>query len=106
MGLRLTVVSKWYHLRAVYCLRTLLSESVPFYAIGWEPLYAGSLVTRESWPRIPDGYRRVVRESQEVPRRIAEARYPQAEKKDGAWWLHTEECSPGRRRTTRDGNLL
>jgi len=32
MGLRLAVVSKWYHLRTVYCLATLLPEAAPFYA--------------------------------------------------------------------------
>ena len=70
MGLRLAVVSKWYHLRTVYCLATLLPEAAPFYAISWEPVYAGTLVTRASWPKIPDGRRRVLRESQEVPRRV------------------------------------
>ena len=39
MGLRLVVVSKWYHLRTVYCLATLLPEAVPFHAISWEPGY-------------------------------------------------------------------
>ncbi len=52
-GLRLAVVSKWYHLRTVHCLATLLPEAAPFYAISWEPVYAGALVTRESWPKIP-----------------------------------------------------
>ena len=86
MGLRLAAVSKWYHLRAVYCLRTQLAEAVPLYAIGWEPVYAGSLVTRDNWPSSPDGRRRVVRESQEVPRRVAQGSYRAAVKKDGAWW--------------------
>jgi DUF218 domain len=85
MGLPLAVVSKWYHLRAVYCLHTLLPEAVPFYAISWDPVYADTLVTRESWPKIPDGRRRVIRESQEVPRRIAEGSYRAATKADGAW---------------------
>ena len=35
MGLRLTVVSKWYHRHAVHALRTLLPEATPFYAISW-----------------------------------------------------------------------
>jgi hypothetical protein len=60
--LRLAVVSKWYHLRTVYCLATLLPEAAPFHAISWEPVYAGTLVTRASWPKIPDGRRRVLRE--------------------------------------------
>jgi uncharacterized SAM-binding protein YcdF (DUF218 family) len=87
MGLRLAVVSKWYHLRTVYCLTTQLPEAAPFYAISWEPLYAGTLVTRTSWPEIPDGRRRVLRESQEVPRRISEGTYLAAQKTDGAWQL-------------------
>jgi hypothetical protein len=86
-GLPLVAVSKWYHLRAVYCLRTQLPEAVPLYAIGWEPVYAGTLVTRDNWPSSPDGRRRVIRESQEVPRRVAEGSYRAAVKKDGAWWL-------------------
>lgn len=84
-GLRLTAVSKWYHRRAVMALRTRLPEAGPFYAIGWEPAYAGTLVTRESWPKIPDGKRRVVREWQEVSRRIADGSYLPAEKRGGVW---------------------
>jgi len=85
MGLRLAVVSKWYHLRAVYCLHTLVPEAAPFYAISWDPVYAGALVTRESWPKIPDGRRRVIRESEEVPRRVSDGGYRAATKTDGAW---------------------
>ncbi len=85
IGLPLVAVSKWYHLRAVYCLRTLWPEAGPLYAIGWEPVYAGTLVTRDNWPSSPDGRRRVVRESQEVSRRVAEGSYLPAIKKDGAW---------------------
>ncbi len=84
-GLRLTVVSKWYHRRAVHALRSLLPEAGYFYAISWEPVYAGTLVTRSSWPKIPDGRRRVVRESQEVPRRVADGSYRAAAKVSGAW---------------------
>jgi uncharacterized SAM-binding protein YcdF (DUF218 family) len=87
LGLRLTVVSKWYHLRTVYCLATQLPEAAPFYAISWEPVYAGTLVTRASWPKIPDGRRRVLRESREVPRRVAEGTYRAARKADGTWQL-------------------
>jgi uncharacterized SAM-binding protein YcdF (DUF218 family) len=87
LGLRLAVVTKWYHLRAVYCLATLLPEAAPFHAISWEPVYADTLVTRESWPKIPDGRRRVVRESQEVPLRVADGRYRAARKADSAWRL-------------------
>ncbi len=84
-GLPLVAVSKWYHLRAVHCLRTQLPEAVPLYAIGWEPVYAGTLVTRDNWPSSPDGRHRVIRESREVPRRVADGSYRPAEKKDGAW---------------------
>ena len=84
-GLRLCAVSKWYHSRAIYCLRTLLPETPPFWALSWEPVYAGHLVTRESWPGIPDGRRRVLREAEEVPRRVAEGSYLAAVRKDGAW---------------------
>jgi hypothetical protein len=87
LGLPLAVVGKWYHLRAVYCLRTQIPEAIPFYAISWEPVYFGALVTRESWPKIPDGRRRVIRESQEVPRRVAEGSYRPATKASGAWRL-------------------
>jgi hypothetical protein len=87
MGLRLAVVSKWYHLRAVYCLVTLVPDAAPFYAISWEPVYAGTLVTRASWPKIPDGRRRVVCESEEVFRRVADGTYRAARKADGSWQL-------------------
>ena len=87
LGLRLAVVSKWYHLRTIYCLATQLPEAAPFHAISWEPVYAGTLVTRASWPKIPDGRRRVLRESREVPRRVVEGTYRAARKADGAWQL-------------------
>jgi hypothetical protein len=63
---------------------------VPLYAIGWEPVYAGVLVTRDNWPSSPDGHRRVIREFQEVQRRVAEGSYLPAVKKDGAWSLCSE----------------
>jgi uncharacterized SAM-binding protein YcdF (DUF218 family) len=84
-GLRLCAVSKWFHLRTVHCLRTLLPEAPPLWAIGWEPVYTGQMVTRESWPVIPDGRRRVLREAEEVPRRVADGSYLPAARKDGAW---------------------
>jgi uncharacterized SAM-binding protein YcdF (DUF218 family) len=87
LGLQLAVVSKWYHLRAVHCLATLLPQATPFHAISWEPAYAGTPVTRANWPAIPDGHRRVTRESTEVPRRIADGSYNAATKADGAWRL-------------------
>jgi uncharacterized SAM-binding protein YcdF (DUF218 family) len=84
-GLRLTVVSKWYHRRAVHAVRTLVPEAESFYAIAWEPVYAGELVTRDSWPKIPDGRRRVLREWHEVPRRVSAVSYREATKVNGAW---------------------
>jgi uncharacterized SAM-binding protein YcdF (DUF218 family) len=84
-GLPLTVVSKWYHRRAIHALRTLVPEVGFFYAISWEPFYAGSAVTRESWPRIPDGRRRVIREWQEVRRKVSDGSYREAVKVSGAW---------------------
>lgn len=85
-GLPLAAVSKWYHLRAVYYLRTLVPDAVPLYAIGWEPVFDGRAVTREDWPAMPDGRRRVLRETSEVARRVAEGSYLAAVKRDGAWW--------------------
>jgi uncharacterized SAM-binding protein YcdF (DUF218 family) len=51
MGLRLAVVTKWYHLRAVYCLATLLPEaprSTPS---------RGSRYTQTRWSRERTGRR-------------------------------------------------
>jgi uncharacterized SAM-binding protein YcdF (DUF218 family) len=84
-GLRLAVVSKWYHRRAVMALHTRLPEAGPLHAIAWEPAYAGALITRENWPKIPDGRRRVIREWQEISRRVGDGSYLPAQKLDGAW---------------------
>jgi len=85
LGLLLTAVGKWYHRRAVHALRTLVPEAEFFYAISWEPVYAGESVTRDSWPRTPDGRRRVIREWQEVPRWIANGSFRPAAIVNGAW---------------------
>ena len=85
VGPAATAVTKWYHRRAVHTLRTLLPEAGSFYAISWEPVYAGALVTRDNWPKSPDGRRRVIREWQEVPRRISDGRYREAVKSGGVW---------------------
>jgi uncharacterized SAM-binding protein YcdF (DUF218 family) len=84
-GLRLTVVSKWYHRRAVLALHTRLPQAAPLHAISWEPVYAGTLVTRQNWPDIPDGRRRVIREWQEVTRRLSDGSYLPAHKHDSRW---------------------
>lgn len=84
-GLSLTAVSKWYHRRAVHALRTLLPEARFFHAISWEPVYDGAPVTRDSWPKQPGGRRRVIREWQEIPRRVSDGSFRDAAKVDGAW---------------------
>lgn len=84
-GLSITAVCKWYHRRAVHALRTLLPDVDGFFAITWEPVYAGTPVTRTNWPLNPDGKRRVIREYEEVPRRIADGSFKDANITDGMW---------------------
>lgn len=84
-GLPITAVCKWYHRRAVHSLKTLVHDIGPFYVITWEPSYGGRLVTRTDWPVIPDGKRRVVREWEEVLRRVSEGSFKEASRDDGAW---------------------
>jgi uncharacterized SAM-binding protein YcdF (DUF218 family) len=84
-GMSITAVSKWYHRRAIHALRTLLPDVDAFYAITWEPVYAGAPVTRTDWPLNPDGRRRVIREWQEIPRRIADGTIKEANLINGAW---------------------
>ena len=86
-GAALAVVSKWYHLRTSTAWPPCSPRPSRCYAISWEPVYADTLVTRASWPKIPDGCRRVLRESQEVPRRVAEGTYRALRKADGTWQL-------------------
>jgi hypothetical protein len=66
-------------------LHTRLLEAGPLHAISWEPGYAGTMVTRENWPKLPDGRRRVIREWQEVTRRLSDGSYLPAQKRDGTW---------------------
>lgn len=87
-GLRIAAISKWYHRRTIHCLATLLPDLGPFHAISWEPVYAGRPVTRADWLFIPDGKRRVIREWEEVPRRVAEGSFRDARQVDGAWRCH------------------
>lgn len=84
-GLRITAVSKWYHRRTVHCLGSQVPGIGTFYGISWEPRYAGKVVTRGDWPGIPDGRRRVIREWEEVSRRVADGSFRAAERVNGAW---------------------
>ncbi|TDD27367.1 YdcF family protein [Actinomadura sp. KC06] len=84
-GLAVTAVSKWYHRRAIHALKTVAAEVGAFHAIGWDPIYSGKPVTREAWPGIPAGKRRVIREWDEVSRRVADGSFAAAERLDGAW---------------------
>jgi uncharacterized SAM-binding protein YcdF (DUF218 family) len=84
-GLTITTVSKWYHRRTVHILKTLLPSIGPFHAITWEPIYAGKPVTRADWPFIPDGKRRVIREWEEVSRRVADGSLVDLRHADGTW---------------------
>jgi hypothetical protein len=85
VGLSITVVSKWYHRRAIHTLRTLLPDVGAFHAISWEPIYSGSPITRTNWPSHPDGRQKVTREWQEVSRRVADGSFSEANRVDGAW---------------------
>jgi uncharacterized SAM-binding protein YcdF (DUF218 family) len=84
-GLSITAVSKWYHRRTVHMLKTLVPEIPAMYGIGWEPVYDGNLVTRRSWAAVPGGRRRVMREWEEIPRRVAMGEFAAVKLIDGAW---------------------
>ncbi|NRQ33938.1 YdcF family protein [Nonomuraea sp. NN258] len=84
-GLTITAVGKWYHRRTIHVLKTLVPEIGAFHAITWDPLYAGKPVTREDWPTIPDGKRRVIREWEEVSRRVADGSFQDARLIQGTW---------------------
>jgi hypothetical protein len=85
LGLPVSAVSKWYHRRAIHLLKTCIPNIGPFYGISWEPVYAERLVTRDQWPQNPDGARRVIREWEEVRRRVAEGDLADVVLIDGAW---------------------
>jgi hypothetical protein len=70
---------------AVHALKTLTSDISPFYVITWEPNYEGRLVTRTDWPLIPAGRRRVIREWEEIPRRVSAGSFNDASRVDGPW---------------------
>lgn len=84
-GLQLTTISKWYHRRTVHMLKTLLPGIGPFHVITWEPVYDGQLVTRAAWPAIPGGRRRVIREWDEVTRRVADGSLAPASLSGRGW---------------------
>lgn len=84
-GLVVAAVSKWYHRRTVHMLKTLVPEIPAVYGIGWEPIYDDRLVTRTSWPDVPGGRRRVMREWEEIPRRVTAGEFAAVELADGAW---------------------
>lgn len=69
-SLPLTAVSKWYHRRAIQAVRKYLPDTEGFYGISWEPVYAGSPITRAGWIEHPEGKRKVVREWREVSEHI------------------------------------
>jgi hypothetical protein len=84
-GLTITAICKWYHRRAIHILKTLVADVGAFHVITWEPVYEGQPVTRTSWPRIPGGERRVIREWEEVRRRVANGTFTDTTRADGAW---------------------
>ena len=84
-GYSITAICKWYHRRAVHVLKTLMPDIDPVHVATWEPVYGGKLVTRTGWPTNPDGKRRVVREWEEVSRRVSDGSFKRVDLIDGAW---------------------
>jgi len=84
-GLSVTAVCKWYHRRAVHALKTLMPDIGRFHVITWDPIYDGNSVTRADWPLIPGGRRRVIREWEEVSRRVCDGSFKSANLVGGAW---------------------
>ncbi|WP_283137528.1 YdcF family protein [Rhizohabitans arisaemae] len=84
-GLTVTAVSKWFHRRSIHILKTVFPDIGPFHAIGWEPIYDDQAVTRSSWPHVPGGKRRVLREWDEVSRRIEEGSLAGLQHDNGSW---------------------
>jgi hypothetical protein len=84
-GLSLTAVSKWYHLRAVHVLRTLLPELDAFHALSWEPVYSGTAITRRNWPDTDERRKKVIRERDDVARKISDGTFLPARVVGGAW---------------------
>lgn len=84
-GLPITAVGKWYHRRAIQAVRKYLPDVEGFYGISWEPVYAGSPITRTNWPTHPEGRRKVAREWREVSAHIADGSLADVRLIDG-WW--------------------
>jgi hypothetical protein len=84
-GLSLTAVSKWYHLRAIHVLRTLLPEAESFHAISWEPVYSGTAITRQNWTETEARRRKVLRQREEVACKVNDGTYRSATILDGTW---------------------
>lgn len=85
IGLQITAVSKWYHRRALHAMRTYLKAGAEFYAIGFDPLYGRSPITRQNWPQHPDGRPRVIREWEEIRRRVRDGEIPDISRRDDHW---------------------
>jgi uncharacterized SAM-binding protein YcdF (DUF218 family) len=83
-GLAVTAICKWYHRRAIHILKTLVPDVGAFHVITWEPVYDDQVVTRTSWPHVPGGERRVVREWEEVRRRVADGSFTDTTRTGGA----------------------
>jgi hypothetical protein len=84
-GLSVTAVCKWYHRRAIHYLRALLPQARSIHTITFEPVYSGVPITRTNWIEHPDGKRRVVREWQEVQRRITDGSFQEMSRSEDAW---------------------
>ncbi|MEV0649894.1 YdcF family protein [Phytomonospora sp. NPDC050363] len=84
-GLSLVAVSKWWHRRTMHALATHVPGLDSWYAIGYDPVYTGQVVTRANWPGHPEAARRVVREAREIPHRVSEGSLVDVELVDGAW---------------------
>ena len=85
-GLMLTAVCKWYHRRAIQLLRAFLPDVPSFHAVTWEPMYDGAALTRSNWWHAsPAVARRVLREWQVIPERLANGSLAEVELGDGAW---------------------
>lgn len=84
-NLPICVVCKWYHRRAIHCLRTFFPQANEIYAVTYEPIYSDVPITRSNWIDHPDGRHRVIREWQEVSSRVADGSFKELRRQDGAW---------------------